>query len=147
MLVREAGKEDISQIQVVRNAVKENQLSDPALVPDKDVEDYISRRGKGWVCEIDKTIVGFSIVSVLDRNVWALFIQPGYERMGIGRLLHDEMMNWYFSQTSETIWLSTAPGTRAESFYRRAGWLETGIYGKGEVKFEMNAELWKQLNQ
>jgi ribosomal protein S18 acetylase RimI-like enzyme len=147
MLVREAGPEDISQIQVVRNAVKENQLSDPALVPDKDVEDYICRRGKGWVCEIDKTIVGFSIVSVVDKNVWALFIQPGYERMGIGRILHDEMMNWYFSQTNETIWLSTAPGTRAESFYRRAGWVETGIHGKGEVKFEMSTEGWKQVNQ
>lgn len=147
MLVREAGPEDISQIQVVRNSVQENQLSDPALVPDKDVEDYIGRRGKGWVCEIDKTIVGFSIVSVIDHNVWALFIQPGYERMGIGRILHDEMMNWYFSQTGETIWLSTAPGTRAESFYRRAGWLETGIYGKGEVKFEMSTERWKEINQ
>src|SRR4051812_18116985 len=104
MLLREAKTGDISQMQVVRNAVKENTLSDPALVPDKDVEDYINNRGKGWVCEIDKTIVGFSIVSVSDHNVWALFIQPGYESMGIGQLLHDEMMNWYFDQTAETIW-------------------------------------------
>lgn len=147
MLLREATIEDIPQIQVVRNSVKENQLSDPALVPDKDVEDYMFSRGKGWVCEIDRTIVGFSIVSVIDHNVWALFIQPGYERMGIGRLLHDAMMNWYFSQTGDTIWLGTAPGTRAESFYRKAGWKETGVHGKGEVKFEMSHEHWKELNQ
>ncbi|NOT52353.1 MAG: GNAT family N-acetyltransferase [Chitinophagaceae bacterium] len=147
MIIREATIADILQIQVVRNAVKENRLSDPALIPDKMVEDYICRRGKGWVCETGKTVVGFSIVSVVDRNVWALFIQPGYERRGIGRILHDEMMNWYFSQTGETIWLSTAPGTRAESFYRRTGWLETGMYGKGEVKFEMTPDRWKELNQ
>src|SRR5687768_16648397 len=147
MIIREAVIGDIPQIQVVRNAVKENQLSDPALVPDKDVEDYMTRRGKGWVCEAGKRIVGFAIVSVKDRNVWALFIEPGHEKKGIGRLLHDEMMNWYFSQTTETIWLGTAPGTRAESFYRKAGWIEAGMHGKGEIKFEMSCESWRQLSQ
>ena len=50
MMFREAFVSDIEQMQVVRNAVKENMLSDPALVPDKDVEEYITKRGKGWVC-------------------------------------------------------------------------------------------------
>jgi hypothetical protein len=40
----------------------------------------------------------------------------------------------------ENVWLSTSPGTRAEQFYRKAGWKETGIYGKGEIKFEMTKE-------
>ena len=146
MIFREAQIADIPQIQIVRNSVKENTLSNPALVTDKDVEDYMTQRGKGWVCEINNTIVGFAIVSVTDHNVWALFIQPGFEKKGIGRRLHDEMMDWYFIQTPETIWLGTAPGTRAESFYRRAGWREVGIHGKGEIKFEMKAEDWKNMN-
>jgi len=144
MLFREAITADIPQIQIVRNAVKENPLSNPALVPDSDVEDYILNRGKGWICEIDNKIVGFSIVSVTDKNVWALFIQPGYEKMGIGRRLHDEMINWYFDQTDATIWLGTAPGTRAEGFYRKAGWTEVGMHGKGEIKFEMKATEWSK---
>jgi GNAT superfamily N-acetyltransferase len=143
VIIRETHIEDIPQIQIVRNSVKENTISDPSLIPDKDVEDYIFRRGKGWVCEMNNTIVGFSIVSVTDRNVWALFILPGFERKGIGRKLHDEMMNWYFSQTTETIWLGTAPGTRAEMFYRKAGWREAGTHGKGEIKFEMTAKEWQ----
>ena len=143
MIFREALITDIPQIQVVRNSVKENMLSNPALVPDEDVEDYMFNRGKGWVCEIDKTIVGFSIVSVTDKNVWALFIQPGHDKKGIGKKLHDMMMDWYFSQTSETIWLGTAPGTRAEQFYRKAGWTDVGMHGK-EVKFEMTKEQWKR---
>ncbi len=143
MIFREAVITDIPQIQVVRNAVTENTLSNPDLVPDKDVEDYILNRGKGWVCEIDKTIVGFAIVSVTDNNVWALFIQPGYDKKGMGKKLHDIMMDWYFNQNNATIWLSTGPGTRAEQFYRKAGWTEAGIYGKGEVKFEMTAAQWK----
>jgi GNAT superfamily N-acetyltransferase len=137
---------DIAQIQKVRNAVKENRLSNPALVPDSDVEDYIIRRGRGWVCEMDGSIVGFSIISLADKNVWALFIQPGFEKKGIGRKLHDLMLNWYFAHTKETVWLSTAPGTRAESFYRKAGWQEAGTYGKGEIKFIMSHEDWHQLS-
>lgn len=143
MIFREAIATDIPSIQLVRNSVTENTLSDPALVPDEDVEDYLFRRGKGWVSEINNRIVGFSIVSVIDHNVWALFIQPGFEKMGIGKRLHDIMMNWYFSQTKETCWLGTAPGTRAEMFYRTAGWTEIGTHGKGEIKFEMTIEQWK----
>jgi hypothetical protein len=104
-MIRQALVSDIPQIQLVRNAVKENTLSDPALVPDQDVEDYINRRGRGWVWE--------------------------------------EMMNWYFKQTDQNIWLSTSPGTRAEGFYRKAGWQETGIYGKGEIRFEMSRSQWQ----
>lgn len=143
MIFREARVTDITQIQAVRNAVKENTLSNPALVPDSDVEDYIIQRGKGWICEIDGRIIGFSIVSVIDKNVWALFVLPGYDKLGIGRRLHDEMLNWYFGQTNEMIWLGTAPGTRAEQFYRKAGWTESGIHGNGEIKFEMTAGKWR----
>ncbi len=143
MIFREALITDIPQIQIVRNEVKENVLSDPSLVPDKDVEDYITRRGKGWVCETDNRIVGFAIADLQDNNIWALFIQPGYEGKGIGKKLHDDMLDWYFNQNKETVWLGTSPGTRAEAFYRKAGWKETGIYGKGEIKFEMTVSEWK----
>jgi len=127
-MIRQAFVNDIPQIQFVRNAVKENTLSDPGLVPDADVEDYILRRGRGWVWEEAGRIIGFSIVSVSDQNVWALFVEPGQDKKGIGRALHDTMMDWYFSQTDQPIWLSTSPGTRAEGFYRKAGWQETGLY-------------------
>ena len=145
MIIREAVTADIPQIQVVRNLVKENPLPDPSLVTDADCKDYLTNRGKGWVCEMGNRIVGFSIISVKDNNVWALFIQPGYERQGIGRLLHDRMMNWYFTQTTETVWLGTAPGTRAEKFYEAAGWTKTDIRPNGEVRFEMSQSQWKSL--
>lgn len=120
-------------------------LSNPALVSDADCEEFITRRGKGWVCEIDGLIVGFSIADLQEHNVWALFVHPDHDRKGIGRRLHDDMIDWYFTQTTTPIWLGTAPGTRAESFYRKAGWTETGMHGKGEIKFEMKAPEWKAL--
>jgi len=143
MIFREATTTDIPQIQLVRNSVKENVLSDPALVTDKDCEDYLLGRGKGWVCEIEGEVVGFAIADLIDHNVWALFVKPGFDKKGIGKKLHDDMLDWYFAQTDLTIWLGTAPGTRAEGFYRKAGWSEVGIHGKGEIKFEMTASHWK----
>lgn len=144
MHFREATIDDIPQIQLVRNSVKENVLSGPALVPDKDVADYITRRGKGWVCEVDEKIVGFSIADLQDNNIWALFLLPEYEGKGIGRNLHQLMLDWYFAQTDEKVWLGTAPKSRAEAFYRQAGWTETGLHGKGEIKFEMTKEEWEK---
>jgi len=144
MIFRQAQTADIPRIQIVRNSVKENALSNPGLVTYNDCKEFITRRGKGWVCEIGNQIVGFAIADLQDHNVWALFIQPGYEKKGIGRKLHDDMLHWYFSQTNEKLWLGTAPNTRAEQFYRRAGWKEAGIHGKGEIKFEMTADEWKK---
>lgn len=143
MKIRAAELKDITQIQVVRNLVKENRLSDPGLVPDRDVEEYMFRRGKGWVCEIGNEVVGFAIADLVDNNIWALFVHPGFEGLGIGKKLHDEMLDWYFTKTGKTVWLGTAPDTRAERFYRRAGWKEVGIHGKGEIKFEMTKDDWR----
>jgi GNAT superfamily N-acetyltransferase len=144
MNFREARVSDIPQIQTVRHSVKENVLSNPALVSDKDCEDYLSARGKGWVCETDNFIVGFAIADLKDHNIWALFVRPEYSGKGIGRRLHSIMMNWYFRQTNERVWLSTAPGTKAETFYRKSGWRETGRQHNGEIRFEMDSEDWKK---
>jgi GNAT superfamily N-acetyltransferase len=142
MLVREAKIEDIKQIQAVRNSVKENVLSNPNLVTDKDCEEFLFERGKGWVCEIDSQIVGFSIVDLKENNIWALFLDPNFEKKGIGRKLHNIMLDWYFTQTKETVWLGTAFNTRAEIFYRKTGWKEIGLHGTKEIKFEMTFEDW-----
>lgn len=56
------------------------------------------------------------------------------------------MLKWYFSQTDKTVWLSTSPNTRAEKFYRNAGWREVGVYGKGEIKFEMSSAEWNEVS-
>ena len=142
MIIREAKISDIQQIQLVRNSVTENTLSNPDLVSDQDCEEFLFERGKGWVCEIDSKIVGFSIVDLKENNIWALFLHPQFEKQGIGRQLHDIMLNWYFTQTKNTVWLGTSPKTRADNFYRKSGWRELGMHGKGEIKFEMTYDNW-----
>jgi GNAT superfamily N-acetyltransferase len=142
MQFREALITDIPQMSKVRLAVKENALSNPAVVTEQDYVDHLSQRGKGWVCEEDGKIVGFAIGDLAKHNIWALFVQPEYEGQGIGRDLLITLLDWYYGETKETIWLSTAPETRAADFYRNFGFKETGKLPNGELKFELTAEDW-----
>ena len=87
-------------------------------------------------------IVGFAIVDLQANNIWALFLKPEFEKRGIGKKLHDIMLDWYFKQTKNNVWLGTSPNTRAEIFYRKLGWTEIGTHGKGEIKFEMKFNDW-----
>ena len=73
-------------------------------------------------------IVGFSIADLKDNNVWALFLRLEFKQ------LHDMMLEWYFTQTMNNVWLGTSPNTRAEAFYRKAGWTEIGTTRKRRNK-------------
>jgi len=143
MIFREAQIEDIERMQVVRHIVKENVLSNPGLVTAEDYKEYITQRGKGWVCEFESIVVGFAIADLKTNSIWALFVQPNREEKGIGKKLHDLMLDWYFAQTNKTVWLTTAPATKAYFFYRRRGWIEQGQTPGGEIKFELSFETWQ----
>ena len=143
MVFRQAQIEDIKQIQIVRNSVKENTLSNPLLVTEKDYQEFLTERGKGWVCEIENQIIGFAIADLRDNNIWALFLKPEFEGKGIGTKLQNLMLNWYFENGKENVWLGTSPNTRAEKFYTESGWVKNGMHGSKEIKFEMTKSQWE----
>lgn len=147
MHFREASISDIFQMQIVRNSVKENQLSNPTLIKDTDYEEYLLSRGKGWICEVNNSVVGFAIVDLQENNIWALFVTPANAEKGIGKKLHSLMLNWYFKQTQQTVWLGTALNSRAEIFYTKQGWTKVGMHGNNEIKFEMTFNKWNALVQ
>lgn len=142
LLIREAETDDINQMQRIRRSVKENILLRPEQVTDEVCRAYITRRGKGWVAVSANQIIGFAIADLLENNVWALFLHPDFEDRGIGKKLHNTMLDWYFDQGKEYIWLSTEPRTRAEAFYRRQQWTETARLPNGEIRFEMDSQTW-----
>ena len=137
MKFRVAVTEDIPQIMDVRLCVRENRLSDPGRITEADYTKYMLNRGRGWVCELEGKILGFAIVDFLDNNVWALFVDPSAEKIGIGKRLHDMMLDWYFSCSDSKLFLFTEPGTRAEGFYLKAGWVPVGIKKSGDIIFCM----------
>ena len=143
MTIRTATIKDIPSLSYVRLSVKENVLNNPLLVTENDYIRFLTSNGKGWLCEIDDQVTGFAIIDTDDNNIWALFVHPDYAQKGMGRKLHDTMLDWHFGQSSHHLWLSTSPGTRAEQFYKIAGWKATGITKSGEIRFEMSSSDWK----
>lgn len=141
MFFREARLPDIAQMHDVRLSVLENRLSDPNRITVDDYVLMLETRGKGWVCEIDNTIAGFAVVDLQEANVWALFVRPERQGQFIGRMLHDMMTTWCFARDVPKLWLTTAPDTRAERFYLRAGWVRTGTETNGEIRFELENNL------
>jgi GNAT superfamily N-acetyltransferase len=140
MSVRLAAVADIEQMHRVRLSVRENVLTSVADVTPERYRQILEHDGAGWVFEDNGRVVGFAMADDSKRNVWALFVHPGYERRGIGRALHDSMLRWMFERSSEPVWLVTSPDTRAERFYERAGWHRCGVSDSGEVRFEMRPE-------
>ncbi len=143
MTFREATIADIDPIHAVRMSVKENVLVNLSLVTKEDYLRLLTQDGKGFVCETEHGIVAFSIVDTVKKNVWALFVHPDFEAKGIGSTIHNLMLDWYFSREQETLWLSTDAKTRADNFYRTAGWKEVMRFGKNEIKFEFSYQTWK----
>jgi GNAT superfamily N-acetyltransferase len=135
-LLRVAVRDDIAQIQRVRHAVRENQLTS-GLISDDEVRMHLEQLGRGWVIEVGGTIRAFAIGNKRNGNVWALFVEQGHEQRGYGRRLHDTMMAWFWAEGVARVWLSTGAQTRAEAFYRAAGWRYAGLTPRGEVRFEM----------
>ncbi len=139
--IRHAADADIAAMHRIRLAVRENQLGDPSMVQPDDYRLMINERGRGWVAEVGGQIAGFAVADVERSNIWALFVDPELDGRGIGRRLHDTMLDWLMSNGAEQVWLSTDPGTRAEAFYQAAHWERAGDY-KGEARYEMSKERW-----
>jgi GNAT superfamily N-acetyltransferase len=136
-ILREARCEDIAAIQRVRHSVRENRLVS-RKIDDAEVQRYLELLGRGWVVEVNGEVVAFAIGDATIGNIWALFVDPDHERRGYGRRLHDVMVEWLWTQGLEHLWLTTEAGTRAEGFYRAAGWRHAGRTPHGELTFVLD---------
>jgi GNAT superfamily N-acetyltransferase len=134
-MLRQAVASDIAGIQRVRRSVRENRLIS-TVIGDSQVRDAIEKTGRGWVVESGGEVVAFAIGNAQSGNIWALFVHPDHERRGYGRLLHDTMVSWLWSQGLDRLWLTTEPGTRAQGFYETAGWTLMGSTDHGELRYE-----------
>lgn len=141
--IRQATFSDIPDMHRIRVAVRENALIDLSRVTFSDYEQMIASRGCGWVCEIDGVMRGFSFADLSEKSIWALFIMPEFEGLGIGKLLHDHAVQWLFSHQVEAIWLTTAPQTRAEKFYLFQGWYLIGDEPNGDRRLQLDRNNYK----
>ncbi len=135
-MLRQLVPADIAGVWRVRYAVQENRLTS-TTIDDEELLQQSQTSGRGWVIEIDGEIRAFAIGNAETGNIWALFVDPAYEGRGYARRLMAELVQWLWSQSLQRLTLSTDPGTRAEAFYRRAGWHPLGLNTAGEMRFEL----------
>jgi GNAT superfamily N-acetyltransferase len=134
LVIRKAATADIPRIMEIRAGVRENVLRDPSRVTVADVGWFVDNPGIFLWIE-DGRIVGFSAADPRNGNIWALFVEQACEGRGIGRALFERACNVLDAAGCPRMWLTTWPGTRAEQFYRRAGWQVTGN-DDGNLVFE-----------
>lgn len=133
-MIRPATETDIPRLADIRNAVRENRLSDPGLVTPADYRSFIAQSGI-FVWQQGNFVAGFAAADTRDGSIWALFVDPHYERRGIGRALLERACLVLVEAGIASMWLTTAPGTRAARFYAAAGWRAAG-FKDGQVRFE-----------
>lgn len=138
MIFREAKIDDIPALSEIRLSVTENILSDPRKITPEIYAAYLSVSGKGWLCDIDGEAVGFSVASLSDASIWALFVRPGYEGRGIGTRLLKLATDWLFDMGASSIKLSTEANTRADRLYASQGWKRGEIKLRAEVCFRLD---------
>jgi GNAT superfamily N-acetyltransferase len=135
--LRQASRADIAAIHAVRMSVRENRLT-RSVISERDYVDHLETLGRGWVIEEAGQIVAVVVGNARSGNIWGLFVHPNFERHGFGRRLLATAVEWLWSQGLTRLWLTTAPGTRAQGFYEAGGWTHAGVTEHGEIRFELS---------
>jgi GNAT superfamily N-acetyltransferase len=135
-MIRKAARADYPRISEIRLSVRENQLATSKYAAVDRTADWIFDNAAFWVWDEDGAIQGFSAADPRNGEIFALFIHPAYERRGIGRALLPLACQILRDSGHKVAMLTTEPGTRAERFYRRDGWTETGREGDGQIIFQ-----------
>jgi GNAT superfamily N-acetyltransferase len=136
-MIRRARRADQRRIYEIRFAVAENRPSDAAVIAGiAKLVDWLFDHSTIWAWEEDGAIQGFSAADPRDGSVCALFIDPLYERRGIGRALLPLACDILKASGHATAVLTTQAGTRAERFYRADGWTEVGRQEDGQIIFQ-----------
>ena len=138
---REACSADVQAIFDVRTSVTENlirmeTLRKMGITPDSTAASFETNT-KGWVAERRGEVAAFSLADRESGSIFALFVRPGHERLGLGSQLLTLAVQWLWDNGAESIWLTTAPNTRAAKFYANRGWTKVGVEPNGDVRLAL----------
>jgi ribosomal protein S18 acetylase RimI-like enzyme len=139
--IRPATPADIDTLFDIRTSVRENHLSREQMaelgITPQVLAKAITAGPCAWVAEIDGVAGGFAMVDTAEGELFALFVRPECEGLGMGHLLLAAAEDQLFG-AHETIWLVTdgGDGIRANAFYRRHGWQLAGRVDERDVRYE-----------
>ena len=134
--VRLAQEGDIPRLMEIRVSVAENRLSDPGSIAAADYRRFVEDR-RCWAWEADGAVSGFAALDADAASVWALFVLPDAQGRGGGRALLERLLGEARRRGLAEIRLTTEAGSRAELFYRAAGWEAAGREAEGELHLRL----------
>lgn len=137
--IRDATEDDIPAIFEVRTSVRENHLSVEQMaemgVTFETIGEALREHPCIWVAAKEDQIVGFSMVDVENSCMFAAFVRPEHEGLGVGRQLVERAEAFLFER-HPLIWLETDGSSRAAGFYERLGWKRTEELESGDVRLQ-----------
>lgn len=131
---REIEERDIPAIFKVRISTDENNLSLAELhslgITEESVLEKINTTYKGWLCEVDGQVIGFTMGDNITCEMWVIAVRPEYINQGVGTELLRLMEEWLWGCDCRKIWLTTDidKKLRAYSFYIKNGWDDDYIH-------------------
>lgn len=137
--LRDAAPGDVETIFNIRTAVKENHLSREQMaemgITPQTVLEIINESRCIWIAEVNGQAAGFAMAITGEACLFAMFVTPEFEGLGVGKKLLQKAESFLFS-TCQNIWLETASSSRAAAFYQRHGWMPVSKSGESDIRFE-----------
>lgn len=141
VLIRAATADDVDTLCAIRTSVVQNHLSleqmaDLGITPQVLV-DTLSAAPCAWIAEADGQAAGFSMVDLAEGEVFAMFVLPTYENLGLGRQLM-ALAEAALFEHHDKLYLVTdgRDDIRANGFYQRLGWSVVGRVEGDDVRYE-----------
>ncbi|KAA8563545.1 hypothetical protein FX985_03615 [Pseudomonas extremaustralis] len=145
-LIRVATPDDVNTLYAIRTAVVQNHLSreqmtDLGITP-QVLTDSIREADCAWIAQVDGQPAGFSMVNLVAGEVFAMFVLPVYENLGLGRQLMAVAEAALFEH-HETLFLITdgRDEVRANGLYQRLGWSVVANEMGDDVRYEKSRAL------
>jgi ribosomal protein S18 acetylase RimI-like enzyme len=135
---REIHSDDMPEIFDVRVAAWHNDRGREEMtslgITHQSVREMMNHTHRGWLCEIDSRVVGFSMGNRQNGEMWVIAVLKEYEGNGIGRRLLRLVEDWLFSEGWDELWLTTDRDEtlRAVGFYRHLGWVDWKVEPDGD---------------
>lgn len=139
--IRAATQDDVDTLFTIRTSVVQNHLSVAQMaglgITPQGLADSVRAAPCAWIAEVNGQPAAFSMVDLATGEVFALFVLPTHENLGLGRQLMAVAEAALFEDHA-TLFLITdgRDHVRANGFYRRLGWTVTEQVEGDDVRYE-----------
>lgn len=140
-LIRAATQDDVDTLFTLRTSVVQNHLSVEQMaelgITPEVLADSIREAPCVWIAEVDGRPVAFSMVDLATGEVFAMFVLPSHENLGLGRQLMAVAEAALFEHHDRLFLITDGRDEiRANGFYQRLGWTVTAQVEDGDVRYE-----------